>query len=129
MSMVGEQSVWLRAVTRPGATVFGLMFALESLARAILAALIPLQAYKILKEARDVSLTYFAVSIFGFRQLRHSVFHPPIPPPLGRYRQRGDADRLGRLSPHLYPFRPARRDAAALPGRSRPQHHPQPLCA
>jgi predicted MFS family arabinose efflux permease len=66
MSMAGEQSVWLRAVTRPGATVFGLMFALESLARAILAALIPLQAYKILKEARDVSLTYFAVSIFGF---------------------------------------------------------------
>ena len=66
MSMVGEQSVWLRAVTRPGAAVFGLMFALESLSRAVLAALIPLQAYAILKEARDVSLTYFAVSIFGF---------------------------------------------------------------
>jgi MFS family permease len=66
MSMVGEQSVWLRAVTRPGAAVFGLMFALESLSRAVLAALIPLQAYAILKEARDVSLTYFAVSILGF---------------------------------------------------------------
>ncbi|HEX3064115.1 MAG TPA: MFS transporter [Dongiaceae bacterium] len=64
--MVGEQPVWLRAVTRPGAAVFGLMFALESLARAVLAALIPLQAYAILKEARDVSLTYFAVAIFGF---------------------------------------------------------------
>ena len=64
--MVGEQPVWLRAVTRPGAAVFGMMFALESLARAVLAALIPLQAYAILKEARDVSLTYFAVAIFGF---------------------------------------------------------------
>ena len=64
--MVGEQPVWLRAVTRPGAAVFGLMFALESLARAVLAALIPLQAYAILKEARDVSLTYFGVAIFGF---------------------------------------------------------------
>jgi predicted MFS family arabinose efflux permease len=66
MSMVGEQPVWLRAVTRPGAAVFGLMFALESLARAVLAALIPLQAYAILKEARDVSLAYFSVAIFGF---------------------------------------------------------------
>jgi len=66
MSMVGEQPVWLRAVTRPGATVFGLMFALESLARAVLATLIPLQAYAILKQARDVSLVYFAVSIVGF---------------------------------------------------------------
>jgi predicted MFS family arabinose efflux permease len=66
MSMVGEQPLWLRAVTRPGAAVFGLMFALESLARAVLAALIPLQAYAILKVARDVSLTYFAVAIFGF---------------------------------------------------------------
>lgn len=64
--MVGEQPVWLRAVTRPGAGVFALMFALESLARAVLATLIPLQAYNILKEARDVSLAYFAVSIVGF---------------------------------------------------------------
>jgi predicted MFS family arabinose efflux permease len=64
--MVGEQPVWLRAVTRPGAAVFGLMFALESLARAVLATLIPLQASAILKEDRDVSLAYFGVAIFGF---------------------------------------------------------------
>ncbi|HEX7198955.1 MAG TPA: hypothetical protein VF213_05740, partial [Dongiaceae bacterium] len=61
-----EQPVWLRRVTQPGAAVFALMFALESLSRSTLAALIPLQAYAILKEARDVSLTYFCVSITGF---------------------------------------------------------------
>jgi predicted MFS family arabinose efflux permease len=66
MALTAEQSVWRRAVTRPGAGVFALMFALESLARAVLAGLIPLQAYTILKAARDVSLTYFAVSLSAF---------------------------------------------------------------
>jgi hypothetical protein len=66
MSVMAEQSVWLRAVTRPGATVFALMFTLESLARATLAGLIPLQAYAILKAARDVSLAYLAVSLAAF---------------------------------------------------------------
>jgi predicted MFS family arabinose efflux permease len=66
MSAMAEQSVWLRAVTRPGATVFALMFALESLSRATLAGFIPLQAYAILKTARDVSLAYFAISLSAF---------------------------------------------------------------
>ena len=66
MAAAAEQPVWLRTVTQPGAAVFALMFALESLARSALAALIPLQAYTILREARDVSLVYFAVSIAGF---------------------------------------------------------------
>ena len=66
MSVAVEQPIWLRRVTQPGAAVFALMFALESLSRSTLAALIPLQAYAILKEARDVSLTYFCVSITGF---------------------------------------------------------------
>ena len=66
MSVTAEQPVWLRRVTQPGIGVFGLMFALESLSRSTLAALIPLQAYAILHEARNVSLAYFAVSITGF---------------------------------------------------------------
>jgi MFS family permease len=65
MSVAVEQRVWLRAWTQPGAAVFALMFSLESLARSTLAALIPLQAYMILQDARDVSLTYFLVSIVG----------------------------------------------------------------
>ena len=66
MSVTAEQPVWLRRVTQPGIGVFGIMFALESLSRSTLAALIPLQAYAILHEARNVSLAYFAVSITGF---------------------------------------------------------------
>src|SRR5690348_12655752 len=59
MSVALEQPVWLRRVTQPGAAVFAVMFSLESLSRSTLAALIPLQAYALLQEARDVSLTYF----------------------------------------------------------------------
>lgn len=65
MAMAGEQSVWLHRVTRPGAAVFAIMFTLESLSRSVLAAIIPLQAYTILKEARNVSLAYFSIAILG----------------------------------------------------------------
>ncbi len=57
--------IWLRTVTSPGAPVFAIMFTLESVARATLATVIPLQAYAILQEARDVSLLYFAVGVIG----------------------------------------------------------------
>src|SRR5262249_8413747 len=66
MAVTAEQSVWRRAVTRPGAAVFAIMFALESLARAVLAGLIPLQAYDILKGAGDVSLRYLPVTLTAF---------------------------------------------------------------
>lgn len=57
--------LWLRAVSRPGAVVFAIMFTLESFARALIATLIPLQAYALLQTARDVSLLYTAVGITG----------------------------------------------------------------
>ncbi len=57
--------IWLRAVSQPGALVFAIMFTLESLARATLATVIPLQAYVLLQDARDVSALYFAVGITG----------------------------------------------------------------
>ena len=80
--MAGEQSIWLQRVTRPGAAVFAIMFTLESLARSVLAAIIPLQAYTILKEARDVSLAYFSIAILGF------VASFVIPLLIRRYRRR-----------------------------------------
>lgn len=57
--------IWLRTVSTPGAVVFAIMFALESLARASLATVIPLQAYGLLQEARDVSVLYFGVGATG----------------------------------------------------------------
>jgi MFS family permease len=53
---------WIRAVTKPGAMVFALLFSLESLARATLWTIVPLQAFELLGNARDVSLLNFAVS-------------------------------------------------------------------
>src|SRR5271166_2773563 len=49
----------------PGATSFAVMFALESVARASLATVIPLQAYAILRDARDVSTLFLAVAGCG----------------------------------------------------------------
>ena len=54
---------WIRAVTKPGAMVFALLFALESLARATLWTIVPLQAYELLHNARDVSLLNLVVSL------------------------------------------------------------------
>src|SRR5262245_39621653 len=54
---------WIRAVTKPGAMVFAIMFALESLARATLWTIVPLQAYALLQNARDVALLSFIVSL------------------------------------------------------------------
>ena len=56
---------WIRAVTTPGAMVFGIMFALESLARATLWTIVPLQAYALLADVRDVSLLNTGVSLCG----------------------------------------------------------------
>jgi MFS family permease len=55
----------LKDIVTPGATAFAVMFALESLARASLATVIPLQAYVLFGAARDVSLAFLAVAVTG----------------------------------------------------------------
>jgi MFS family permease len=57
--------VWLRRAGAPGARSFAVLFALESLARALLASVIPLEALAILGDAQKVSLLFFAVSFAG----------------------------------------------------------------
>ncbi|HEX3498389.1 MAG TPA: MFS transporter [Stellaceae bacterium] len=55
----------LKDMVTPGATAFAVMFALESMARASLATVIPLQAYVLFGAARDVSLAFLAVAVTG----------------------------------------------------------------
>jgi MFS family permease len=55
----------LKDMVTPGATAFALMFALESMARASLATVIPLQAYALFGVPRDVSLAFLAVAVTG----------------------------------------------------------------
>jgi MFS family permease len=57
--------VWLIAVTRPGSAAFALLFTLESIARATIATVIPLQAYALLESSRAVSLAFMAVGAAG----------------------------------------------------------------
>ncbi|MGH6933659.1 MAG: MFS transporter, partial [Dongiaceae bacterium] len=60
-----DQPIWLKTVTTPGAMVFAIMFTLESLARATLWTIVPLQAYALLGSERDVTLLNLGVSVFG----------------------------------------------------------------
>ncbi len=57
--------MWLAGVARPGAGAFALLFALESIARATLATVIPLQAYSVLESSRAVSLMFTCVGFAG----------------------------------------------------------------
>ncbi|MGQ0675109.1 MAG: MFS transporter [Rhodospirillales bacterium] len=56
---------FLTPMAAPGATVFGAMFMLESLARAFLVSVIPLTAYRILQNERDVSILYLCIGFLG----------------------------------------------------------------
>jgi MFS family permease len=58
-------TLWHRGVGKPTALTFAVMFTLESLARASLATVIPLQAFTLLGQARDVSVLNFGVGIIG----------------------------------------------------------------
>jgi len=57
--------VWLSALTRPGSAAFALLFTLESIARAVIATVIPLQAYALLESSRAVSVAFMAVGAAG----------------------------------------------------------------
>ncbi len=57
--------VWFKTADRPGATVFAFMYAIESMSRASLATVIPLQAYAMFHEARAVSIAFLAVGCTG----------------------------------------------------------------
>jgi len=55
--------MWLRVVDRPGANVFATLSATEAFSRALVAGVIPLEAYRLLDSARNVSLAYTAVGV------------------------------------------------------------------
>lgn len=80
--MSTQSLVWTRAVVTPGAVVFALLFALDSMARASLATVIPIVALRVLGNARDVSILFSAVGWVG---VGLSLFIPAI---VRRYRPR-----------------------------------------
>lgn len=80
--MSTQSLAWTRAVVTPGAVVFALLFALDSMARASLATVVPLLALRVLGNARDVSVLFSAVGWVG---VGLSLFIPAI---VRRYRPR-----------------------------------------
>lgn len=73
--------VGLLTVPVPGAGTFAFLFAIESLARSLLATVISLQALSLLGDARDVSLLFTGVGVAG---LTASLFIPRIVHRLGQ---------------------------------------------
>ena len=56
---------WHAPVTRPGPVLFATLFTLDSIARAIIAPVIPLEALQLLGSARNVSVAVAVVGIAG----------------------------------------------------------------
>lgn len=56
---------WHAPVTRPGPVLFAFLFTLDSVARAIIAPVLPLEALRLLGSARNVSLTVTAAGVAG----------------------------------------------------------------
>ncbi len=65
MANPGFLAPLIAPVGGPGATVFGVMFLLDSMARALMVTVIPITAYRLLHSERDVSLLYLLVGVFG----------------------------------------------------------------
>lgn len=57
--------MWLRVVDRPGANVFAVLSATEAFSRALIAGIIPLEAYALLETARNVSIAYTAIGVLA----------------------------------------------------------------
>lgn len=57
--------IGLKQLTTPGAESFAILFTIESMARAMLATVIPLDAFAFLGSAQKVSFLFFAVSFVG----------------------------------------------------------------
>lgn len=57
--------IWLPAATQPGAWDFAVLYSVESISRASLASIVPIQAYDLLKDGQRVSLLYFVVGVAG----------------------------------------------------------------
>ncbi|MEX2630977.1 MAG: MFS transporter [Tistlia sp.] len=65
MALNVRHPIWLQAAGAPGATSFALLFSLESLTRAIIASVVPLQVLTLVGDPKGMSLVYFVVSGIG----------------------------------------------------------------
>ncbi|MBK0398044.1 MFS transporter [Limibaculum sp. M0105] len=63
MALNVRHPIWLSATPSPGVRTFATLFLLETMARASTATIVPLQAYELLADERQVSFLYTAVGL------------------------------------------------------------------
>ena len=56
--------IWMPAAPKPGAMSFAVLFAVESFARAVVSAVVSVQAYDLLQSGQSVSLLFTIVGLF-----------------------------------------------------------------
>ncbi|MBL8895814.1 MAG: MFS transporter [Rhizobiales bacterium] len=64
MASESPTAVWMPAAPKPGAMSFAILFAVESFARAVVSAVVSVQAYDLLKSGQHVSLLFTTVGLF-----------------------------------------------------------------
>ncbi|QND52757.1 MFS transporter [Phyllobacterium sp. 628] len=57
--------IWISSAKRPTARVFAILFGIESMARAIITSVVPIQTYDLLQSERSVSILYTIMSMLG----------------------------------------------------------------
>lgn len=75
MSTNARRPIWLPAARPPGAWAFAILYSFESISRASIASIVPIQAYDILRNEQRVSLLFFAVGVAG---ITATLFAPPL---------------------------------------------------
>ncbi|MGF7161427.1 MFS family permease [Rhodoligotrophos appendicifer] len=75
MTLNVRHPIWLPAAPQPGAMAFAILFVIESFARALVASVVPIQAYDVLRNEQSVSFLYTAV---GLLSITGSLFIPAL---------------------------------------------------
>jgi MFS family permease len=60
-----HETVSMPAARQPGAWAFATLFSIESVSRASIASIVPIQAYDLLQDEQSVSVLYFTVGVLG----------------------------------------------------------------
>ncbi len=60
-----REPAWLPAALQPGAFAFALLFTIESISRASIISVVPIQAYDLIQSEQRVSAFYFVIGAFG----------------------------------------------------------------
>jgi hypothetical protein len=65
MAINVRNPIWVQALSAPGAHAFAMLFAIDSVTRATLATIVPLQLFAVTGSPTLLSIIYFGISVTG----------------------------------------------------------------